>query len=59
MAMALQVQGSMYYQLNLYTKAMDALEEAGALQDISHMPARVKCAVLGWHTMEELLKEEK
>jgi NifU-like protein involved in Fe-S cluster formation len=31
----------------------------GALQDISHMPARVKCAVLGWHTMEELLKEEK
>lgn len=28
MAMALQVQGSMYYQLNLYTKAMDALEEA-------------------------------
>ena len=38
---------------------MDALEEAGALQDISHMPARVKCAVLGWHTMEELLKEEK
>ena len=33
--------------------------EAGALQDISHMPARVKCAVLGWHTMEELLKEEK
>ena len=31
------------------------LEEAGALQDISHMPARVKCAVLGWHTMEKLL----
>ena len=31
------------------------LEEAGELQDISHMPARVKCAVLGWHTMEEML----
>lgn len=31
------------------------LEEAGALRDISHMPARVKCAVLGWHTMEEML----
>lgn len=28
MAMALQVQGSMYYQLDLYPKAMDALEEA-------------------------------
>ena len=34
---------------------VDELEEASALQDISHMPARVKCAVLGWHTMEELL----
>ena len=34
---------------------MEELEEAGALQDISHMPARVKCAVLGWHTMEEML----
>ena len=31
------------------------LEEAGALEDISHMPARVKCAVLGWHTLEEAL----
>lgn len=28
MAMAMQVQGSMYYQLDLYPKAMDALEEA-------------------------------
>ena len=34
---------------------LDELEEAGALQDIAHMPARVKCAVLGWHTMQELL----
>lgn len=34
---------------------MEELEEAGALKDISHMPARVKCAVLGWHTMEEML----
>ena len=31
------------------------LEEASILKDIAHMPARVKCAVLGWHTMEELL----
>lgn len=35
---------------------IEELEEAGALVDISHMPARVKCAVLGWHTMEELLE---
>ena len=35
---------------------MDELEESQALRDISHMPARVKCAVLGWHTMDEMLK---
>ena len=34
---------------------IEQLEEASSLQDISHMPARVKCAVLGWHTMEEML----
>ena len=32
--------------------------EASALKDISHMPARVKCAVLGWHTLEEMLNDE-
>lgn len=37
---------------------LDALEEAVALQDISHMPARVKCAVLGWRTLDEMLGEE-
>ncbi len=35
---------------------IEELEEAGALEDISHMPARVKCAVLGWHTLEEMIK---
>lgn len=35
---------------------LDALEEASVLKDIAHMPARVKCAVLGWHTMEELIR---
>ena len=38
---------------------IEELEEASSLQDISHMPARVKCAVLGWHTMEEMLNDEK
>ena len=33
----------------------EELEEASILEDIAHMPARVKCAVLGWHTMEEML----
>ena len=38
---------------------IDELEEASALKDISHMPARVKCAVLGWHTLEEMLNDER
>ena len=39
---------------------LEELEEASVLKDISHMPARVKCAVLGWHTMEEMVgKKEK
>ena len=36
---------------------IDQLEEASALKDIAHMPARVKCAVLGWHTLKEALKD--
>ena len=32
---------------------IEQLEEASALKDI----ARVKCAVLGWHTLEEALKK--
>ena len=38
---------------------LEELEEAGALIDIAHMPARVKCAVLGWHTMESLLDDNE
>lgn len=35
---------------------IDSLEEASALRNISHMPARVKCAMLGWRTLYEALK---
>ena len=31
------------------------LEDALTFKSISKMPARVKCAVLSWHTMQELL----
>lgn len=34
---------------------IESLDEAAALRDVAHMPARVKCAVLGWHTMEKML----
>ena len=36
---------------------IEDLEEASALRDISHMPARVKCAVLGWRTLKEALEK--
>lgn len=37
---------------------IESLEEASALKDISHMPARVKCAVLGWRTLKEAVKDK-
>ena len=36
---------------------LEMLEEASSLKDISHMPARVKCAVLGWRTLGEMFSE--
>lgn len=38
---------------------LEELDEAVALKDISHMPARVKCAVLGWHTLENAVEGKK
>ncbi|MFW6000754.1 MAG: Fe-S cluster assembly sulfur transfer protein SufU [Halanaerobium sp.] len=35
------------------------LKDAMALKNISNMPARVKCAVLSWHTLKEALGERK
>ena len=40
---------------DITAEELEELEEAGALQDISHMPSRVKCAGLSWHTMQEML----
>ncbi len=38
---------------------IETLDEAGSLADIAHMPARVKCAVLGWHTMQDMIKHDE
>ena len=38
---------------------IEDLEEASALRDISHMPARVKCAVLGWRKLKEALENKQ
>jgi nitrogen fixation protein NifU and related proteins len=39
-------------------EALEELDEAIALKNISNMPARVKCAVLSWHTLDSALKEK-
>ncbi len=35
---------------------LEVLGDAIVLQNISNMPARVKCAVLAWHTLKESVK---
>ena len=37
---------------------LEELDEALALQNVSNMPARVKCAVLAWHTLDNALEDE-
>ena len=36
---------------------LDKIEDAKALQNISNLPARVKCAELAWYTMQKLLEK--
>jgi nitrogen fixation NifU-like protein len=38
---------------------LEELEDAIALKNISNMPARVKCAVLAWHTIKEAIEKGK
>ena len=41
----------------LSSKEKSMLGDARAFENISNMPARVKCAVLSWHTMQDLLNK--
>ena len=34
------------------------LEDAIAFRNVSNMPARVKCALLAWHTIEDILNKK-
>ena len=34
------------------------LEDAIAFKNVANMPARVKCALLAWHTMEDILNKQ-
>jgi nitrogen fixation NifU-like protein len=38
---------------------LDKLEDAQAFINISHMPARVKCALLAWHTLDDMIEKNK
>ena len=38
-------------------KKLEILEDAIAFKNVSNMPARVKCALLAWHTIEEMLNK--
>ena len=36
-------------------KELEKLEEAIAFKNVANMPARVKCALLAWHTLEKMI----
>lgn len=38
-------------------KELEKLEEAIAFKNVSNMPARVKCALLAWHTLEDMINK--
>lgn len=44
---------------NLSEEEYSKLEDAIAFKNIANMPARVKCALLAWHTLEDLLNKKK
>ena len=39
----------------LESEELKLLKNARAFQNVANMPARVKCALLSWHTLEDLL----
>ena len=42
---------------NLSEEEYSKLEDAIAFKNIANMPARVKCALLAWHTLENMLNK--
>ena len=37
---------------------LEKLEDAIAFKNIANMPARVKCALLAWHTLEDMIEKK-
>ena len=38
---------------------LEKLEDAIAFKNVANMPARVKCALLAWHTLDDMISLEK
>ena len=38
---------------------LEKLEDAICFKNVSHMPARVKCALLAWHTIEDIINKKQ
>ena len=39
-------------------KKLEKLEDAIAFKNVSNMPARVKCALLAWHTLDDMIAKK-
>ena len=44
--------------MGITIEELKKLEDAIAFRNVSHMPARVKCALLAWHTIEDILDKK-
>ena len=46
-------------KVTLSEEELKKLEDAIAFRNVANMPARVKCALLAWHTVEDMLEKNK
>lgn len=53
----IQVFIKMIKRENLNQAEKDLLEDSIIFENISNMPSRVKCVLLSWHTLENILNE--
>ena len=48
---------SMIKREDVSEENLEKLEDAICFKNVSNMPARVKCALLAWHTLEDMLEK--
>ena len=48
---------SMIKREDVSEENLEKLEDAICFRNVSNMPARVKCALLAWHTLEDMLEK--